>query len=67
LAVTLAKENRLGQATDAMWLAYQFSTDKQRTLNFIDSRLAIETDPAVVKMYSSSKVWLTERIKPNFQ
>ncbi|MGF6965737.1 uncharacterized protein OKW43_002765 [Paraburkholderia sp. WC7.3g] len=67
LAVTLAKENRLDQATDAMWLAYQFSADKQRTLNFIDSRLAIETDPAVVKMYASSKAWLTEKIKPNFQ
>jgi uncharacterized protein len=67
LAVTLAKENRLDQATDAMWLAYQFSADKQRTLNFIDSRLAVETDPAVVKMYTSSKAWLTEKIRPNFQ
>ncbi|ADG14236.1 hypothetical protein BC1002_0128 [Paraburkholderia atlantica] len=66
LAVTLAKENRLDQATQAMWLAYQFSTDKQRTLNFIDSRLAIESDPAVLKMYSSSKTWLTKNIKPNF-
>lgn len=67
LAVTLAKANRLGQATQAMWLAYQFSTDKQRTLNFIDSRLAVETDPAVVKMYALSKDWLTENIKPNLQ
>lgn len=65
LAVTLVKENRSGQATEAMWLAYQFSADKQRTLDFIDSRLASETDPAVVKMYSSSKAWLTENIKPN--
>ncbi|WP_176380723.1 hypothetical protein [Paraburkholderia youngii] len=66
LAVTLAKENRMDQATEAMWLAYQFSADKQRTLTFIDSRLAVETDPAVVKMYSSSKAWLTENIKPKF-
>ncbi|MEX3953040.1 hypothetical protein AB4Y40_35480 [Paraburkholderia sp. EG287B] len=66
LAVTLAKENRLDQATKAMWLAYQFSADKQRTLNFIDSRLALETDPAVVKMYTTSKAWLTQNIRPNF-
>jgi len=66
LAVTLAKENRLDQATEAMWLAYQFSADKQKTLNFIDSRLASETDPAVIKMYTSSKVWLTENIRPDF-
>jgi uncharacterized protein len=67
LAATLAKENRLGQATNAMWLAYQFSADKQRTLTFIDSRLVLETDPAVLKMYSSTKAWLTENIKPNIQ
>ncbi|QCP47914.1 tetratricopeptide repeat protein [Trinickia violacea] len=66
LAVTLAKENRLDQATEAMWLAYQFSADKQKTLNFIDSRLALETDPAVVKMYSSSKDWLMKNTKPTF-
>lgn len=67
LAETLAKENRQGQAVEAMWLAYQFSTDKQRTLNFIDSRLASETDPAVVKMFSSSKAWLIENKRPDFQ
>jgi uncharacterized protein len=66
LAVTLAKENRLDQAIQAMWLAYQFSTDKQKTLNFIDSRLAVETDPSVVKMYTSSKAWLTDNTKPTF-
>ncbi len=66
LAVTLAKEGRQDQAVEAMWLAFQFSGDKQKTLNFIDTRLAAESDPAVRKMYTDSKAWLTQNRRPEF-
>ncbi|WP_343669118.1 hypothetical protein [Paraburkholderia heleia] len=66
LAVTLAKEGHPDQAVEAMWLAFQFSGDKQKTLSFIDTRLADERDPAVLKMYTESKAWLTENKKPKF-
>lgn len=66
LAVTLAKEGRGDQAVEAMWLAFQFSGDKQKTLSFIDARLAAESDPAVLKMYTESKAWLTQNQRPAF-
>ncbi|OQD21234.1 hypothetical protein UE98_20200 [Burkholderia cenocepacia] len=66
LAVTLAKEGRQDQAIEAMWLAFQFSADKQKTLSFIDTRLAAESDPVVRKMYTDSKTWLTQNRKPEF-
>jgi tetratricopeptide (TPR) repeat protein len=66
LAVTLAKESHVDQAVEAMWLAFQFSSDKQKTLSFIDARLAAENDPAVLKMYTESKAWLTQNKKPEF-
>ncbi|WP_179401216.1 tetratricopeptide repeat protein [Burkholderia guangdongensis] len=67
LAVTIAKEHRPDQALEAMWLAYQFSSDKQRTLNFITSKLSEEKDPEVINMYAASKAWFTENRRPNFQ
>lgn len=66
LAVTLAKENRADQAVEAMWLAFQFSADRQKTLDFIDSRLSAESDPAVKSMYERSKDWFTQNQKPAF-
>ncbi|MGF6875637.1 tetratricopeptide repeat protein [Paraburkholderia sp. MM5477-R1] len=65
LAVTLAKENRQGQALEAMWLAYQFSTDKAKTLSFIHRKLSSETDPAVLKMYASSAAWFEQNRTPD--
>jgi hypothetical protein len=65
LAVTLAKENRQSQALQAMWLAYQFSTDKAKTLSFIHRKLSSETDPAVLKMYASSAAWFEENKAPD--
>jgi hypothetical protein len=65
LAVTLAKENRQSQALEAMWLAYQFSTDKVKTLSFIHRKLSSESDPAVLKMYASSAAWFEENKTPD--
>lgn len=65
LAATLAKEHRLDQAAEAMWLAYQFSGDKQKTMQFIDSKLASESNPDAVKMYATSKTWFEKNEKPD--
>lgn len=66
LAVTLAKEKHSNDALAAMWLAYQFSADKQKTLEFISARIVAETDPAAQEMYAQSKAWFTENKKPSF-
>ena len=66
LAETFAKNNQKDAAVEAMWLAYQFSGDKQKTLDFIDTKLSTETDPSVLNMYTASKAWLTEQKQPSF-
>jgi hypothetical protein len=48
-----------------MWLAYQFSTDKAKTLSFIHRKLSSETDPAVLKMYASSAAWFEQNKTPD--
>jgi tetratricopeptide (TPR) repeat protein len=65
LAETLAKEHRPDQAIEAMWLAYQFSSDKQKTFSFIDSKVATEKDPDALKMYAASKSWFEKNEKPS--
>ncbi|SED25318.1 Tetratricopeptide repeat-containing protein [Burkholderia sp. WP9] len=64
LATTLAKEHRYDQALEAMWLAYQFSGDKAKTLIFIDSKLASESNPDAIKLYTASKTWFEKNEKP---
>ncbi|MGF6775852.1 tetratricopeptide repeat protein [Paraburkholderia sp. GAS334] len=66
LAETIAKEDRPDQAVEAMWLAYQFSGDKQKTLDFISSRMSNERDPKVLNMYAASKAWFVENKRPDF-
>ncbi|QIE29781.1 hypothetical protein SBC2_78570 (plasmid) [Caballeronia sp. SBC2] len=65
LAVTLQEEKRPDQAIEAMWLAYQFSADKQKTLAFIDSHITSERDPDVKSLYERSKAWFVENQKPS--
>jgi hypothetical protein len=52
---------RAGEA----WLAYQFSTDKVKTLSFIHRKLSSESDPPVLKMYASSAAWFEENKTPD--
>jgi Flp pilus assembly protein TadD len=64
LAATFARMHDRQHALDAMWLAYQFSADKQKTLGFLNDRLKIETDPAVLQMYNESIAWFSENKRP---
>ena len=66
LAVTLQKEKRPDQAIEAMWLAYQFSADKQKTLAFLDAHVTSERDPDVKSLYERSRAWFVENQKPSF-
>jgi hypothetical protein len=65
LAVTFIKMQDRRRALDAMWLAYQFSADKQKTLDFMNDRLKVETDPAVLQLYTDSIAWFSENKKPD--
>jgi hypothetical protein len=65
LAATFAKMHDRKHALDAMWLAYQFSADKQKTMNFLNDRLKVETDPAVLQMYTDSIAWFSEDKRPD--
>jgi hypothetical protein len=65
LAVTFSKMNDRPRALSAMWLAYQFSTDKQKTLDFMSGRLKVETDPVVLKMYTDSLGWVAQNKMPD--
>jgi hypothetical protein len=65
LAVTFTKMHDRQHGLDAMWLAYQFSGDKQKTLSFLNDRLKVENDPAVLQMYTDSIAWFAENKKPD--
>jgi hypothetical protein len=65
LAVTFVKMHDRLHALDAMWLAYQFSADKQKTLDFLSEKLKAETDPAVSQMYTDSVAWFAQNKKPD--
>jgi len=64
LAVTFTKMHDRPRALGAMWLAYQFSADKQKTLDFMSNRLKTETDPEVLQMYTDSVGWLAQNKMP---
>lgn len=53
-------------ALQAMWLAWQFSPNKERTLKFIEKRILDEKDTVMQTYYKTSKVWLVEGVKPAF-
>jgi tetratricopeptide (TPR) repeat protein len=66
LAVALAKNGKSNQALEALWLAYAFSSNKQKTLDFISSKADSVGDPIVKDMYRKSYSWLAQTQKPSF-
>ncbi|WP_442762260.1 hypothetical protein [Malikia spinosa] len=53
-------------ALQAMWLAWQFSPNKEKTLKFIEKKILDEKDAAMQSYYKASKAWLVENKKPKF-
>lgn len=66
LAIAKQKQNKPNEALQAMWLAWQFSGDKQRMLNLLDKRIAEETDGGLKSMYGNAKAWAVDGKKPSF-
>lgn len=66
LAVALAKTGKPDQALQAMWLAYAFSSNREKTLEFISSKANTDGDATVKEMYRKSFLWLAQNQKPLF-
>ena len=65
IAIAKQKQNKPSEALQAMWLAWQFSGDKQRMLNLLDKRIAEETDEGLKTMYSNTRNWVIDNKKPS--
>lgn len=65
IAIAKQKQNKPSEALQAMWLAWQFSGDKQRMLNLLDKRIAEETDANLKAMYANTKIWVVDNKKPS--
>jgi predicted Zn-dependent protease len=66
IAIAKQKQNKPNEALQAMWLAWQFSGDKQRMLNLLDKRIAEETDGSLKAMYVNARAWSVDGKKPSF-
>jgi hypothetical protein len=66
IAIAKQKQNKTNEALQAMWLAWQFSGDKQKMLTLLDKRIAEEADGGLKSMYANAKAWAIEGKKPSF-
>lgn len=66
IAIAKQKQNKMNEALQAMWLAWQFSGDKQKMLTLLDKRIAEETDGGLKSMYVNAKAWAVDGKKPSF-
>lgn len=64
LAMTFTKMHDRPHALAAMWLAYQFSADKQKTMDFLNTRLGAETNPELRQLYADSIGWFAQNKMP---
>lgn len=53
-------------ALQAMWLTWQFSSNKEKTLNFIEKKILDEKDAVMQSYYKASKAWLVDGVRPVF-
>ena len=65
IAIAKQKQNKPSEALQAMWLAWQFSGEKQRMLSLLDKRIAEETDEGLKSMYSNTRNWVVDNKKPS--
>jgi hypothetical protein len=64
IAVAKQKAGKSSQALEAMWLAWQFSSEKQRMLDLLDKKILEEPDSDLKIMYTYAKAWVLEGKKP---
>lgn len=61
-----AKLGNQPEALQAMWLAWQFSTNKEKMLNLLDKKIAEEQSDSLKPYYVAGKAWLVDNRKPSF-
>jgi tetratricopeptide (TPR) repeat protein len=66
IAIAKQKQGKSTEALQAIWLAWQFSGDKQKMLTLLDKRIAEEVDGGLKSMYANAKAWAIEGKKPSF-
>lgn len=49
-----------------MWFAWEFSSNKEKTLNFIEKKILDEKGSALQSFYKTSKALVVENKKPIF-
>lgn len=59
-----AKIGNRDAALQAMWLAWQFSPNKEKILNFIEKKILDEKDAVMQSYYKASKAWLVDGVRP---
>jgi hypothetical protein len=66
LGVAQAKRGNPSLGLQALWLAWQFSADKEKMLSGIEKKIAEEQDEALKTFYATGRSWLVENKKPDF-
>ena len=62
--VAQQKQGKSKDALAAIWLAWQFSKDREKMLNWLNSKIADEKDEAMASFYVKGKAWVTENKSP---
>jgi len=65
IAIAKQKQGSSSEALQAMWITWQFSSDKEGMLKLLDKRIAEETDSGLKLMYTNAKSWSVDGKKPN--
>ena len=65
IAIARQKQGKSKEALQAMWLAWQFTENKQRFLDLIEKRSAEDTDESLKSMFLVAKAWFVENKRPS--
>lgn len=65
IAIAKQKQGKSNEALQAMWLAWQFTENKQRFLDLIEKRSAEDTDESLKSMFLVAKAWFAENKRPS--
>ena len=65
IAIAKQKQGKSKEALQAMWLAWQFTENKQRFLDLIEKRSAEDTDESLKSMFLVAKAWFVENKRPS--
>ena len=65
IAIARQKQGKSKEALQAMWLAWQFTENKQRFLDLIEKRSAEDTDESLKSMFLVARAWFVENKRPS--